>query len=331
MKMTGSVCRNQCLPKRFNFRNDLWSPAFAGDFFCMHIAVTFYEEFNFSCTFNHLQKIIVQENNIAISPLVSVAMATYNGAHFIREQLDSIIGQTYSPLEIIIVDDGSKDDTIAIIKEYQKKYSNINLYQNKTNTGVTKAFEKAISYCKGEFIALSDQDDIWELNKLEILLRSFDTEDAVYSNSQLVDDKGKSLGVKFDSLMNLQSYYSGDPFLMGNCIPGHTIVMKTGFASTLSPFPQHIMFDRWIGFCAAACNGIRYVDMPLVKYRQHDNNAIGTGRSNQKKKKSTAKEQFDVKLGELKAMTAAPIKNLSTQKNFTRDDLSVHASLEFKA
>ena len=233
------------------------------------------------------------------SSLVSIAMATYNGEKYIAEQLENLVNQTHKPIEIVITDDHSTDNTVSIIKEFQKKHSSIALIIKESNSGVTKTFEQSISNCKGEYIALSDQDDIWELNKIEILLSELNNEDAIYSNSLLVDKNGTSLNKEFKSLMNLQSYYSGAPFLLANCVPGHTILMKAGFAKTLFPFPDHLMFDRWISFCAASNNGIKYVDKPLVKYRQHDDNVIGTGKSKKKGRKRTSKEEFQEKLKEL--------------------------------
>ena len=82
--------------------------------------------------------------------LVAIAMASYNGAKYIGEQLDSIIQQTYTPIEIVIVDDCSKDNTVAIIQQYQEKFSNIILHINQQNSGVTKTFEKAIASCRGK-------------------------------------------------------------------------------------------------------------------------------------------------------------------------------------
>jgi glycosyltransferase involved in cell wall biosynthesis len=269
------------------------------------------------------------------TPLVSIAMATYNGEKFIATQLDSIINQTHPNIEIVITDDASADSTVQVIKHYQSKYGFIKLFINDINSGVTKTFEHSFTKCSGDFIAIADQDDIWELNKIEVLLQQLQTEDAIYSNSLLVDKTGQSLHKEFKSLMNLQSYYEGSPFLMGNCVPGHTIMMRADFVKRVLPLPAEVMFDRWISFCAAANNGIRYVDMPLVQYRQHDNNTIGVGKSKNKKRKKTKKEKFYIKLGELKAFAKAPIKNIATRQTleqmialFTRK-LSARRSLFF--
>ncbi len=245
--------------------------------------------------------------------LVSIAMASYNGAKYIGEQLDSIIQQTYTPLEIVIVDDCSKDNTVAIIQEYQQKYTNIKLVVNKQNSGVTKTFETAIKLCKGTYIAIADQDDIWELNKIEILVNSIGEHDAVYSNSLLVDASGQSLNKSFTTIMNMQTYYSGAPFLLSNSVPGHTILMKQAFVQKILPFPPKMLFDLWIGFCAAGNNGIKFIDKTLVKYRQHETNTIGTRDSKNKKQKDTIKDQFKFKLNELKTLATAPIKDERTK------------------
>ncbi|MDB5202065.1 MAG: hypothetical protein JWQ27_1474 [Ferruginibacter sp.] len=246
--------------------------------------------------------------------LVSVAMATYNGAAYLAEQLETILSQTYKNLELIITDDCSADQTISLLKDWQQRDSRIKLFFNEANQGVTKTFEHSFQHCRGEFIAIADQDDIWELDKIALLINEIGDADAVYSDSALVDKEGRSMNKTFKSMMNLQSYYSGAPFLMGNCVPGHTILMRADFVRKISPFPAEIMFDRWISFCAAASNGIRFLDRALVKYRQHDTNTVGTGKTKNKKNRKTSAQKFTIKLSELKAMENAPVKDEATKK-----------------
>lgn len=250
------------------------------------------------------------ENN----PLVSIAMAVYNGAKYLPEQLDSLLQQTYPNIEIVITDDGSKDDTIGLVKRYQQQYPSIRFFQNEENCGVTKTFERSVRESKGDFIALCDQDDIWEKDKIELLVAACVQEDAVYSNSMLVDAEGQSLNKDFGSVMKLRSYYSGAPFLLANCVPGHTILMKAAFAKEVLPFPKHIYFDRWISFCAASNNGIRYVDQTLVRYRQHATNTVGVGKTRNKSKRETAREMFDNKLLELQTFQTAKIGSEETRR-----------------
>jgi len=104
----------------------------------------------------------------------SVAMCTHNGEKYIKTQLESILTQTIAIDEIVICDDRSNDNTIAIIEQIQLENPNkISLYKNHENIGSTKNFEKAISICTGDYIFLSDQDDIWKVNKFEKVIKNF--------------------------------------------------------------------------------------------------------------------------------------------------------------
>lgn len=247
-------------------------------------------------------------------PLVSVAMASYNGEKYIGEQLDSIISQTYTNIEIVIVDDGSADNTVNIIKDYQTRYSFIFLFINEQNKGVTKTFERAAIESKGTFIAFCDQDDIWVTDKIETLVKEIGEHDAIYANSQLVDAAGNSLGRDFSAIMKMQSYYSGTPFLLSNTVPGHAVLAKAAFLKKIIPFPAELFFDVWIAYNAGGNNGIKFINKVLVKYRQHESNTVGTGKSKNKKNKRTAQELFDIKLKELKALLPAPIKDEHTKQ-----------------
>ena len=95
-------------------------------------------------------------------PLVSIAICTYNGERFLKKQIDSLLNQGYSNIEIIAVDDRSTDRTWDMLQEYAQKDKRVQTYQNEKNLGYARNFEKAITLCKGDFIALADQDDIWE-------------------------------------------------------------------------------------------------------------------------------------------------------------------------
>ncbi len=250
------------------------------------------------------------ENNL----LVSIAMASYNGEKYIGEQLDSIISQTYTNIEIVITDDCSKDNTVNIIKKYQASYSFIFLFVNEQNKGVTKTFERAVTESKGAFIAFCDQDDIWTPNKIETLVNEIGDHDAVYANSELVDAAGNSLGKDFKAIMTMQNYYSGAPFLLSNTVPGHAILAKAVFLKMILPFPKELYFDLWISYNAGGNNGIKFVDKVLVKYRQHERNTMGTDKSKNNKKKLTSQGLFDLKLEELKALSTAHIKNEQTKQ-----------------
>lgn len=245
--------------------------------------------------------------------MVSIAMASYNGEKYIVEQIESILHQTFKNIEIVIVDDGSKDKTISLIKELQQLHPVIHLYENEKNSGITKTFEVAAMHCHGNYIAFCDQDDIWLPHKLEKLMNAIGDHDVAYGNSLLVDESGVSLNRPFNTMMNLQTYYSGVPFLLSNCVPGHAMLARKSFIQKILPFPNNLFFDLWIGFNAAASNGMIFVDEVLVYYRQHHTNAVGTSISKNKRKKETASVQFEKKKAELITLSNAPITDVQTK------------------
>lgn len=204
-------------------------------------------------------------------PLISIALCTYNGEKYLTEQLDSLVFQDYPNLELIVVDDCSSDNTLEILKSYATKYPFIKIYQNENNLGYVKNFEKAISLCNGEYIALADQDDIWKLNKISFLYKNIKDHILIYHNSAFVDENGKSLNKKMSDVTNL---YQGDdyrPFLFGNCVSGHAIFFKKELIPYMMPFNKSFFHDHWIAFIATNYGNVGLVDECLVNYRQHDN------------------------------------------------------------
>ena len=103
--------------------------------------------------------------------MISVAMTTYNGEKYLKEQIDSILSQSEKDIELIICDDCSTDNTNKILSDYTEKDKRVHVYKNELNLGYVKNFEKAISLCSGDYIALSDQDDIWLPEHLSVLLK----------------------------------------------------------------------------------------------------------------------------------------------------------------
>lgn len=247
-------------------------------------------------------------------PLVSIAMATYNGENYIRHQLSSILQQSYQNMEVIITDDASDDSTLQILENFKTNYPHIKIFSNPINMGITATFEHSIRNCRGDYIAISDQDDIWDAYKIEILMDTIGNEDAIYSDSELVNKNGHPINKLISSFVNAKSYYSGIPFLMGICLPGHTLLLQGDFARYIMPIPRVMMYDRWISFCAAANNGIKYLDVPLVKYRQHESNSFGVGKRRSKADRKTSEQKFKDKFMELKAFENAPIRDQETKK-----------------
>ena len=138
-------------------------------------------------------------------PDISVVIATYNGERYLKQQLDSILSQTILPKEIILVDDGSTDTTVAILREYAVDERFL-LLLNEQNIGYIRSFEKGMLHATCSLIALSDQDDIWLPHKLETLLANMQSNIAVYSDSMLVDENGIATGKKMSDIKNQLSY-----------------------------------------------------------------------------------------------------------------------------
>jgi len=203
-------------------------------------------------------------------PLVSIAMCTYNGERFLKEQLDSLVYQDYSNLEIVIADDCSKDQTPQILQEYSSRFPFIRLYFNKKNLGYIKNFENAIQLCKGELIALSDQDDIWAKDKISKMVSHMGEHVLLYHDSEFINDKGESLNKKMSDILNMYAGNSFKPFLFFNSVSGHACLFRKELIKISLPFPKEIFHDRWLTYAAVNLGTIGYLDLPLVKYRQHE-------------------------------------------------------------
>jgi glycosyltransferase involved in cell wall biosynthesis len=204
-------------------------------------------------------------------PLISIALCTYNGEKFLSEQLDSLVQQDYPNLEIIITDDCSSDQTPLILQDFSSRYPFITVYYNEENLGYIKNFEKALRLCKGEFVALSDQDDIWSLNKISAMVDQIGENMLIYHDSEFIDDSGKSMNKKMSDIINMYSGNNFRPFLLFNCVSGHACLFKQELLNSCLPFPKGVFHDRWLAFTATNLGSIAYLDLPLVKYRQHEN------------------------------------------------------------
>lgn len=205
--------------------------------------------------------------------LISVAMATYNGEKYLKEQLDSIFNQTYKNIEVIICDDCSNDKTVEILEEYRKK-SNLKYFINKTNLGFKRNFEKAISLCNGSYISLADQDDIWLENKIEVLLKNINDFSLIHSACSLIDNNSKIISPLWRKEDNFQ--YSFTKLIFGNTITGCTVLFKKELLKDSLPIPsQEKYHDWWLALMASKQNGIVYCDEVLVQYRQHSEQDTG--------------------------------------------------------
>lgn len=136
---------------------------------------------------------------------VSVIMPAYNSGKFIGQAIDSVVAQTYSNWELLIVDDSSTDDTSEIIRQRQAYDERIQFFQHETNLGTQYARNKAIEKASGRFIAFLDADDLWLPEKLEIQLKIMQKEQIAgcFSSYELIDEDGNEIGRKINALPKL--------------------------------------------------------------------------------------------------------------------------------
>jgi glycosyltransferase involved in cell wall biosynthesis len=220
---------------------------------------------------------------------ISIAMATYNGEIFIQEQLDSIQNQTRPPDELIIVDDGSTDSTISILEKFKKKATfYCSIVKSAENRGSAFAFKSAIDLCKNDIIVFSDQDDIWQLNKLEKIERAYiktPNIDYVISNAKIIDQNSNELGYtlwqqkKFDTYW-INRFFSGDEFIVlfsKNITTGMTTSISQRIKKLGDYKPYNVIHDAWYIYAASILDFKgELIDEPLTNYRQHKNQQFGS-------------------------------------------------------
>jgi glycosyltransferase involved in cell wall biosynthesis len=209
---------------------------------------------------------------LSISPLVSVALCTYNGAAWLHQQLDLITRQTWSNIELVIVDDCSADETVQMIQSYAAKDERIRFYQNEVNLGFNKNFEKALLLCKGKWIAVADQDDIWQLNKIETMLSQWNGKATLlhcsskkFQGTEEINKSSKPSTIGF-------SGYSVAAIAAKNTVEGHNIILDRFLLQQAVPFPENVFYDWWLGAVAAANGGVQWINEILVWRRIHEQN-----------------------------------------------------------
>ena len=219
---------------------------------------------------------------------ISVAMCTYNGADFLPAQLESILAQSRKPDQIVVCDDGSTDETRALLQKFEKQSPDVILLRfNKKNLGSIKNFEQAIRLCNGDVIALSDQDDIWRHDKLQLIEQAFSKSSTglVFSDADIVDENLKPLGrrmwndVGFDAQKRklLRTGRALEVLTAGWTVTGATMAFRSQFVKICLPIPDGIamIHDGWIALAIAAVADVVAIDDPLVQYRQHARQQIG--------------------------------------------------------
>lgn len=203
---------------------------------------------------------------------VSIVLCTYNGENYLREQLDSIINQTHPIFEILVQDDGSTDNTMAILKEYAARYPVIQVKRNPTNLGHKMNFKTGFYRASGDYIAIADQDDIWVDTKIEQLIEGIGDNYLVYSSSYLFIEKETLEHVPDTAPFR-------HPFMFAtlqDMVYGHTALFKR---ELLDYIPDevwtHYPYDYTLCLAAMGLNKITGVNKYLTYWRRHPSASSG--------------------------------------------------------
>ena len=240
---------------------------------------------------------------------IDVLLTTYNGEKYIREQVESILNQTYKNIRLVISDDCSTDKTVEILKEYEKKDDRVVLYSQKKNLGYVKNFEFLLTKVENDLYMLSDQDDVWLPEKIEKSLEKLKKEDAdlVFGELEVVDENLNTIFPSFGDFMllnrKIKKYiHTYKVNYLYNCVTGCTVLSKKKFIEKMLPFPnnsKYLIHDHWLGLVVSLNGKLAYVEEKYIKYRQHGKNQVGVKRvSHNFEKLEQVRDLFiNIKLG----------------------------------
>jgi glycosyltransferase involved in cell wall biosynthesis len=246
----------------------------------------------------------------------SVALATYNGSAYISELLHSIAAQTLTPDEVVVSDDGSTDNTVDLVRDFQGTL-NLRVIANDRRNGIVPNFTRALSDCRGELIALADQDDVWAERKLEMLVAKASKEERdrpllVFSDLVVVD---QNLALINDSFFRTSKKDATAcklrDFILTNHLPGCSMLINRALIARALPIPDNFrMHDWWLAMVAATFGKIVFCDDALVQYRQHSTNNVGVPTWRKPRKRLIPRwESVRGKLGSLNGMARDAQKN----------------------
>lgn len=219
---------------------------------------------------------------------ISILLSTYNGEKYLKEQLESILSQSFNDFKVLVRDDGSTDNTVTILKKYQKIYPNkIDiLADNGENLRSSRSFMKLLENNVSDYVMFADQDDVWNADKIEKTYQKMqeienmygkNTPLLIHSNLTVTDQKLDILAPSFWKFQNINpNKQKLSDFLVDNNVTGCTMMINRALAEKVQTIPQEaIMHDWWIAMVASVFGKIAYIDEPLMLYRQHGKNDTG--------------------------------------------------------
>ncbi|MGV0966195.1 glycosyltransferase family 2 protein [Empedobacter falsenii] len=229
---------------------------------------------------------------------IDILLPTYNGEKFLREQIDSILNQSIDIFRLYIRDDGSKDNTLEIIKEYALHDERvIHVESPEGNLGLVKSIDKMLTLSNADLIFFADQDDVWINNKIEKFVSFYNTiKDAdelpvlIHSNCYITDEK---LNITGDFVKNIAKSNAITDSLFNFFVQGSSSMINKKLKETSGKFPDNVyVHDRYLHMISQLFGQRYYLDTPLMYYRQHDNNVIGAGNIRTKIKNNLKGRKF---------------------------------------
>lgn len=214
-----------------------------------------------------------------VTPRVSVCMAAYNGATHIAEQINSILSELDAHDEVIVVDDKSTDNTVDIVRGIRDE--RIRLVQASSNAGYVRTFERALGEARGEFVFLSDQDDIWIPGRVETMISAMDGKDMVASNCKHFDGPlGKFHEIRLRAKDSERSVRNILGIVVGYRLHwGCAMAVRRRILSQILPFPPHMAesHDQWIATVGNVNRSIVYLEKETILHRLHGENLTPQG------------------------------------------------------
>ena len=202
---------------------------------------------------------------------ISVAMATYNGVEYLREQLDSLAAQSHIPDELVVTDDGSVDLTLKVLTCFASSAPfPVRIERNANNLGYARNFERAARLCSGDIVFFCDQDDIWHPQKIAIVVARFEESQqtlTVLNDARLVDEKRQWSGnTQYGSIRKVGL---GNRLFVTGCCSAH----RKSWLDVILPVPDGVAHDLWVSRAAHELGVASIIDRPLQDFRRHGSNS----------------------------------------------------------
>lgn len=218
--------------------------------------------------------------------MIDILLPTYNGAEYLPSLIDSILNQTYNDVRFIVRDDGSKDNTWEVIKDYKQKYSNqfLLVEDDLGNQGTSGSNNVLIKYVTSNYFMYCDQDDLWEPTKIEESLAEMNRLEKAYPEKPVLvctdavcfNEKGEVTAPSFFDSQKFQdvtdSYHK---MLALNVVQGATALMNKRVLEVMTFIPKDLFHDWWTGVIVSKYGVVSYIHKPLLRYRQHSSNVVG--------------------------------------------------------